>query len=48
MIKDKIQQIKPPVETDKTIIVPEKVSEDPLANMYQAVKRTILTLREDH
>ena len=47
MIKDKTPQHQHPVVEDTRIVVPEAVSENPLVNMYQAVKRAILTLRED-
>ena len=47
MIKDKhnkpqTEEPIPPVES-----VPEKVSENPFVNMYDAVRRAILTVRED-
>ena len=47
MIKDKhnkpqTEEPTPPVES-----VPEKVSENPFVNMYDAVRRAILTVRED-
>ena len=47
MIKDKhnkpqTEESTPPVES-----VPEKVSENPFVNMYDAVRRAILTVRED-
>lgn len=31
----------------KEIVVPEEVSENPFVNMYEAVRRTLLTLREN-
>ena len=47
MIKDKhnkpqTEEPIPPVDS-----VPEKVSENPFVNMYDAVRRAILTVRED-
>ena len=51
MIKDK-KPNSPPVnstapEAERPVVaVPEPVSENPFVNMYQAVRRAILTLRE--
>lgn len=48
MLKPKHEQIK--VEPEPVSIrttVPEQVSENPFVNMYEAVRRAILTLRED-
>lgn len=52
MIKDKKQNIPPadfpaPVQEQPTVPIPEQVAENPFVNMYQAVRRAILTLRED-
>ena len=43
MIKDKIPQIAPPVTP--TISVPEQKQENPFVEMYNAVKRALLTIR---
>ena len=37
-----VPEAKPP-----TVTVPEPVAENPFVNMYQAVRRAILTLREN-
>lgn len=48
MIKDK-HPIPPIVSTDlnKEIVTPEPISENPFVNMFTAVKRAILTIREE-
>lgn len=48
MIKDK-NPIKPAVqpEVKPKVITPEQVTTNPFVEMYQAVKRTLLTIRED-
>lgn len=46
MIKDK--EPKPqPLEKKKEVILPEQVPENPFVNMYEAVRRALLTLREN-
>lgn len=45
MIKDKHLPI--PTQVKSKASIPEEVAENPFVNMYQAVKRAILTLRED-
>lgn len=45
MLKDKNPNIAPPVE--EPVPLPEAVEENALAEMYQAVKRALLTLREE-
>ncbi|WP_320889013.1 hypothetical protein [Bacteroides sp.] len=45
MIKDKHLPI--PAQVKSKASIPEEVAENPFVNMYQAVKRAILTLRED-
>lgn len=45
MLKDKTLPINPPDE--EPIPLPENVDENALAEMYQAVKRALLTIRED-
>lgn len=45
MIKDKKENI--PAVIQKKVLIPEVVSENPFVNMYTAVKRAILTIRED-
>lgn len=52
MIKDKENREEKkdtvlPFEERKEVIVPEEVSENPFVNMYEAVRRTLLTVRED-
>lgn len=52
MIRDKQQHIieEPPVpkpEQAPVVSVPEEVTENPFTSMYQAVRRAILTLRDD-
>lgn len=52
MIKDKESREEkkdtvPPFEERKEVIVPEEVSENPFVNMYEAVRRALLTVRED-
>lgn len=44
MIKDKEKQPLPPA---KETAIPEEVPENPIANIYQAVRRALLDLRED-
>ncbi len=45
MIKDK--HLPNPSQEKNKASIPEEVAENPFVNMYQAVKRAILTLRED-
>ena len=50
MIKDKRPQIEQPVTQtpqEKQIIIPEEYQKNPFVEMYQAVKRTLLTIREN-
>lgn len=49
MIKDKgnKKDTAEAVMRRKEIVVPEEVSENPFVNMYEAVRRTLLTLREN-
>ena len=49
MIKDKENKkdTAEAVMRRKEIVVPEEVSENPFVNMYEAVRRTLLTLREN-
>ena len=52
MIKDKeTKECKkdtvPPLQEKKEVIIPEEVPENPFVNMYEAVRRTLLTLREN-
>lgn len=49
MIKDK-ETKKGTIEVipnEKEVVIPEEVSENPFVNMYEAVRRTLLTLREN-
>lgn len=49
MIKDKESKkvISEIIPTPKDILVPEQVPENPFVNMYEAVRRTLLALREN-
>lgn len=49
MIKDKESKkvTSEIIPTPKDILVPEQVPENPFVNMYEAVRRTLLTLREN-
>lgn len=50
MIKDKKQQTPPPIvepPIDNKVVIPEQYQKNPFVDMYQAVKRTLLTIRED-
>lgn len=50
MIKDKKTQIKEPTDdtsVDNKVVIPEPYQTNPFVDMYQAVKRTLLTIRED-
>lgn len=35
------------IPNEKEVVIPEEVSENPFVNMYEAVRRTLLTLREN-
>lgn len=35
------------IPNEKKVVIPEEVSENPFVNMYEAVRRTLLTLREN-
>lgn len=35
------------IPDEKEVVIPEEVSENPFVNMYEAVRRTLLTLREN-
>ena len=47
MIKDKEtkKDTTEVISVGKEVIIPEEVSENPFVNMYEAVRRTLLTLR---
>ena len=47
MIKPKHEQIIEPTPVSSKAPIPELVSENPFVNMYNAVRRAILTVRED-
>lgn len=49
MIKDKEtkKDTTEVISVRKEVIIPEEVSENPFVNMYEAVRRTLLTLREN-
>lgn len=49
MIKDKEtkKDTTEVIPVGKEVIIPEEVSENPFVNMYEAVRRTLLTLREN-
>ena len=47
MIKDKHNTSTPVMPARATKSLPEEVSENPFVNMYQAVRRAILTIREN-
>ena len=47
MIKDKHPVEPPRQQTPVTNYQPEEVAENPFVNMYHAVRRAILTVRED-
>ena len=49
MIKDKEtkKDTTEVISVGKEVIIPEEVSENPFVNMYEAVRRTLLTLREN-
>lgn len=49
MIKDKEtrKDTTEVIPIEKEIIIPEEVSENPFVNMYEAVRRTLLTVREN-
>lgn len=52
MIKDKEtkeckKDTAPPLQEKKEVIIPEAVPENPFVNMYEAVRRTLLTVLED-
>ena len=49
MIKDKEtkKDTTEVIPVGKEVVIPEEVSENPFVNMYEAVRRTLLTLREN-
>ena len=47
MIKDKHNKPQTEEPTPSVDSIPEKVSENPFVNMYDAVRHAILTVRED-
>lgn len=47
MIKDKHPELRAEESAPQTNSIPEEVAENPFVNMYRAIKRAILTIREN-